>query len=56
MSAGPNGLEVRSTGSQDSGVFSSLSKANCYIVLEQERGRVAAGDTVTVEPFSGLLL
>lgn len=56
LSAGPNGLEVRSTGSQDSGVFSSLSKANCYIVLEQERGRVAAGDTVTVEPFAGLLL
>ncbi|WP_289711845.1 molybdopterin molybdotransferase MoeA [Aeromonas taiwanensis] len=56
LSAGPDGLEVRSTGSQDSGVFSSLSRANCYIVLEQERGKVAAGETVTVEPFSGLLL
>ncbi|MGS3137097.1 molybdopterin molybdotransferase MoeA [Aeromonas sanarellii] len=56
LSAGPHGLEVRSTGSQDSGVFSSLSRANCYIVLEQERGKVAAGETVTVEPFSGLLL
>ncbi|MEG0006718.1 MAG: molybdopterin molybdotransferase MoeA [Aeromonas sp.] len=56
LSQGPNGLEVRSTGSQDSGVFSSLSKANCYIVLEQARGKVAAGETVTVEPFSGLLL
>ena len=56
LSQGPNGLEVRSTGSQDSGVFSSLSRANCYIVLEQERGKVAAGETVTVEPFSGLLL
>ncbi|MBV7436049.1 molybdopterin molybdotransferase MoeA [Aeromonas sp. sif2416] len=56
LTQGPNGLEVRSTGSQDSGVFSSLSRANCYIVLEQERGKVAAGETVTVEPFSGLLL
>ncbi len=56
MSQGPNGLEVRSTGSQDSAVFSSLSQANCYIVLERERGRVAAGETVTVEPFGGLLL
>ncbi|MGS3151544.1 molybdopterin molybdotransferase MoeA [Aeromonas sanarellii] len=56
LSAGPHGLEVRSTGSQDSGVFSSLSRANCYIVLEQERGKVAAGETVNVEPFSGLLL
>ncbi|KAE9638003.1 molybdopterin molybdotransferase MoeA [Aeromonas veronii] len=56
LSQGPNGLEVRSTGSQDSAVFSSLSRANCYIVLEQERGRVAAGETVTVEQFGGLLL
>ncbi|MGL4709554.1 MAG: molybdopterin molybdotransferase MoeA, partial [Aeromonas veronii] len=31
LSQGPNGLEVRSTGSQDSAVFSSLSRANCYI-------------------------
>lgn len=56
LSQGPNGLEVRSTGSQDSAVFSSLSRANCYIVLERERGRVAAGEMVTVEPFGGLLL
>ncbi|MBL0493546.1 molybdopterin molybdotransferase MoeA [Aeromonas veronii] len=56
LSQGPNGLEVRSTGSQDSAVFSSLSRANCYIVLERERGHVAAGETVTVEPFGGLLL
>ena len=53
---GPDGLEVRSTGCQDSAVFSSLSRANCYIILERERGRVAAGETVTVEPFGGLLL
>lgn len=51
-----SGLVVRSTGSQDSGVFSSLSKANCYIVLEQERGRVEAGETVTVELFGSMLL
>lgn len=56
LSQGPNGLEVRSTGSQDSAVFSSLSRANCYIVLERERGCVAVGETVTVEPFGGLLL
>ncbi|MGL5039598.1 MAG: molybdopterin molybdotransferase MoeA [Aeromonas sp.] len=56
LSQGPHGLEVRSTGSQDSAVFSSLSHANCYIVLERERGKVAAGETVTIEPFGGLLL
>jgi molybdopterin molybdotransferase len=55
LSQGPDGLTVRSTGSQDSGVFSSLAKANCYIVLEQARGKVAAGETVTVEPFGSLL-
>ncbi|MGN5188632.1 hypothetical protein ACTG1J_20885, partial [Aeromonas veronii] len=32
-------------------MFSSLSQANCYIVLERERGRVAVGETVTVEPL-----
>ncbi|MVG15084.1 molybdopterin molybdotransferase MoeA [Aeromonas jandaei] len=56
LSQGPNGLEVRCTGSQDSAVFSSLSRANCYIILERERGHVAVGETVTVEPFGGLLL
>ncbi|MGL6262958.1 molybdopterin molybdotransferase MoeA [Aeromonas jandaei] len=56
LSQGPNGTEVRSAGSQDSAVFSSLSRANCYIILERERGRVAVGETVTVEPFGGLLL
>ncbi|MGY4026352.1 molybdopterin molybdotransferase MoeA [Aeromonas rivuli] len=55
LSQGPDGLTVRSTGSQDSGVFSSLARANCYIVLEQARGKVAAGETVTVEPFGSLL-
>ncbi|MCS3455516.1 molybdopterin molybdotransferase [Aeromonas sp. BIGb0405] len=55
LSQGPDGLTVRSTGSQDSGVFSSLAKANCYIVLEQARGKVATGETVTVEPFGSLL-
>jgi molybdopterin molybdotransferase len=44
-------LVVETTGAQGSGVLSSLSQANCYIVLEQERGRVSAGETVTVELF-----
>ncbi|SFC44514.1 molybdopterin molybdotransferase MoeA [Pragia fontium] len=48
-------LEVQTTGHQGSHVFSSFSQANCFIVLEQERGSVAAGEWVTVEPFNGLL-
>ena len=48
-------LVVLSTGSQNSGVLSSMSKANCFIVLEQERGNVEAGETVTIEPFNALM-
>ncbi len=48
-------MEVCTTGHQGSHVFSSFSQANCFIVLEQERGSVAAGEWVTVEPFNSLL-
>jgi len=48
-------LEVKATGAQGSGILSSISAANCYIVLEQERGRVESGETVTVEPFDEFL-
>ena len=48
-------LEVCSTGHQGSHVFSSFSQANCFIVLERERGNVAAGEWVEVEPFNSLL-
>lgn len=48
-------LQVVSTGSQGSGVFSSMSHSNCYIVLEQDRGKVAVGETVTIEPFNEIL-
>lgn len=44
-------LEVRSTGQQGSGILSSVSQANCFIVLEQERGRVEVGETVMIEMF-----
>ena len=46
-----DGWEVRSTGPQGSGILSSMVAGNCLIVLEEERGDVAAGETVTVEPF-----
>ena len=42
---------VLSTGSQGSGILSSLAQANCYIVLAAEQGRVAAGEMVTVQLF-----
>ncbi|QIE99037.1 molybdopterin molybdotransferase MoeA [Pantoea stewartii] len=47
--------EVVSTGAQGSHVYSSFSQANCFIVLERERGYVEAGEWVDVEPFNALL-
>ena len=46
--------KVRTTGQQGSGVLRSMSEANCYIVLEHERGRVEAGERVQVQVFDGL--
>lgn len=42
---------VTSTGAQGSGILSSLSKANCFIVLPSEQGRVKAGEKVTIQLF-----
>jgi molybdopterin molybdotransferase len=46
--------KVRTTGQQGSGVLRSMAEANCFIVLEHERGAIAAGDPVSVQPFDGL--
>lgn len=46
--------EVVSTGHQGSHIFSSFSQGNCFIVLERERGNVAAGEWVDVELFNHL--
>ena len=48
-------LEVISTGHQGSHIFSSWHQANCFIVLERERGNVQPGEWVEVEPFNTLL-
>lgn len=48
-------LAVCSTGSQGSGVLTSISSANCYIILAAEQGNVAVGETVVVQPFDGYL-
>ena len=46
--------KVRPTGQQGSGVLRSMSEANCFIVLEHERGKVEAGEPVQVQLFEGL--
>ncbi len=43
------------TGAQGSGVLRSMSEANCFIVLEHERGQVRPGDPVQVQLFDGLV-
>lgn len=44
-------LTVSSTGSQGSGILTSIAFANCYIVLPSEQGRVSAGEMVDVQLF-----
>jgi molybdopterin molybdotransferase len=46
---------VQPTGAQGSGILSSMADANCLIVLEHERGNVAAGEMVSVQTMQGLV-
>lgn len=45
------GLTVRTTGAQGSGILMSMSRANCYIILDEENAGVEQGDWVKVQPF-----
>lgn len=56
VTRGPEGhLQVRTTGSQGSGILRSMSEANGLLVLGHEQGDVAAGDEVDVLPFDALI-
>lgn len=46
---------VTPTGSQSSGVLSSMSEANCFIVLDHDEGEIAEGQQVAIMPFEGLI-
>lgn len=46
---------VRITGSQGSGMLSSMSEANCIIMLPHAQGDVQTGDVVEVILFEGLM-
>jgi molybdopterin molybdotransferase len=46
---------VSITGAQGSGILSSMSEANCMIMLSHEQTDLAAGAVVDVIPFEGLL-
>ncbi|MET0440971.1 MAG: gephyrin-like molybdotransferase Glp [Casimicrobiaceae bacterium] len=49
------GWQVRTTGDQGSGILSSMSQANCFIVLDTATGNVAAGEAVDVQLLEGLI-
>ena len=56
FSLSPDGqLQVRTTGSQGSGILRSMTEANCLIEIDDERAAVEAGDTVRIYPFADLL-
>jgi len=56
VSRGADGRwQVAITGSQGSGILSSMSIANGMVVLHHAQGNVAAGDEVDVIPFDGLV-
>ncbi|MDZ7736967.1 MAG: molybdenum cofactor synthesis domain-containing protein [Gammaproteobacteria bacterium] len=56
LSQDENGqLAVQKTGAQGSGILTSMSHANCFILLPVEATTVEPGDSVDVQPFYGLI-
>jgi len=47
--------QVMPTDSQSSGVLSSMSEANCFIVLGHEEGDIGEGERVSIMLFHGLI-
>ncbi len=47
--------KVKPTGNQGSGILSSMSAANCFIVLDEATGNYAAGELVKVQVLEGLV-
>lgn len=48
-------LAVAPAGAQGSGVLSSMSEADCFVVLPADCTAVREGDTVLVQPFHGIV-
>lgn len=46
-----NQWQVRRTGKQGSGILSSMSKANCFILLDEDNSGVEPGDVVDIQLF-----
>ncbi|MRW92131.1 molybdenum cofactor guanylyltransferase [Duganella sp. FT80W] len=55
VSRGADGApQVRLTGAQGSGILSSMTEANCIVVLHHDQANVSAGQMVEVLLFDGL--
>ncbi|MDO8989832.1 MAG: molybdopterin molybdotransferase MoeA [Sideroxyarcus sp.] len=51
-----NGIwKVRLDSNQGSGILSSMSSANCFVVLPETSGDIKPGDMVDVQPFDALI-
>lgn len=48
-------LKVRTTGAQGSAILSSMSTANCFIVLPEEAGNIEPGNLVQIQMLEGLI-
>src|SRR5450631_317966 len=56
LAAGSDGTySVRTTGDQGSGILSSMSRANCFIILGPDTSNVAIGEMVDVQLLDGLI-
>ena len=55
LTLGSTGVEVRTTGDQGSGILSSMTQANCFVVLDTDVGGVEPGATVDVQMFEGVM-
>jgi molybdopterin molybdotransferase len=56
LSCDSNGVwTVRATGEQGSGILSSMSAANCFIILPTAQANVEPGTTVEVQVLEGLV-
>lgn len=42
-------------GQQGSGILTSMSRGNCFILLDEEQGDVDTGDAIVVQPFRTLV-
>lgn len=47
--------EVRMSGAQGSGMLTSMTLANCFVILPQQQGDLTQGSMVIVEPFNSVV-